>query len=44
MLAKAYKIVSRQTEGQKPANDNPFNRITYNLIDLCDKSAYNRDN
>ena len=44
MLAKAYKIVSRLTEGQKPTNDNPFNRITYDLIDLCDRSAYNRDN
>jgi hypothetical protein len=44
MLAKAHKIVSRQTEGQEPANDNPFNCITYNLIDLCDKSAYNGDN
>jgi len=44
MLAKAYKIVSRLTEGQKPTNDNPFNRITYDLIDLCDKSAYNKDN
>ena len=44
MLAKAHKIVSRRTEGQEPTNDNPFNRITYNLIDLCNKSAYNRDN
>jgi hypothetical protein len=44
MRAKAHKIVSRQTKGQEPANDNPFNRMTYNLIDLCDRSAYNRDN
>ena len=44
MLAKAHKIVSRRTEGQELANNNPFNRITYNLIDLCDRSAYNRDN
>jgi len=44
MLAKAHKIVSRRTEGQELANDNPFNRITYNLIDLCDRSAYNGDN
>ena len=44
MLAKAHKMVSRRSEGQEPANDNPFNRITYNLIDLCDRSAYNKDN
>ena len=44
MLAKAHKMVSRRTEGQEPANDNPFNRITYDLIDLCDRSAYNGDN
>jgi len=44
MLAKAYKIVSCQTEGQEPKNNNPFNCITYNLIDLCNKSAYNKDN
>ena len=44
MLAKAHKIVSCRTEGQKLANNNPFNCITYNLIDLYDKSAYNKDN
>ena len=44
MLAKAHKIVSRRIKGQKLANNNPFNRITYNLIDLYDKSAYNKDN
>jgi hypothetical protein len=44
MLAKAHKIVSRRTEGQEPANNNPFNRMTYNLIDLCNGSAYNGDN
>ena len=44
MLAKAHKMVSRRTEGQELVNDNPFNCITYNLIDLCDRSAYNRDN
>ena len=44
MLAKAHKMVSRRTEGQELANDNPFDRITYNLIDLCDGSAYNGDN
>jgi len=44
MLAKAHKIVSRRTEGQELANDNPFDRMTYDLIDLCDGSAYNRDN
>ena len=44
MLAKAYKMVSRQTKGQKLVNNNPFDYITYNLINLCDKSAYNKDN
>ena len=44
MLAKAHKMVSRRTEGQELANDNPFNRIIYDLIDLCDGSAYNGDN
>ena len=44
MLAKAQKQVSRRTEGQEPANDNPFDRMTYDLIDLCDGSAYNGDN
>ena len=44
MLAKAHKMVSLRTEGQEPANDNPFNRMTYDLIDLCDGSAYNEDN
>ena len=44
MLAKAQKQVSRRTDGQEPANNKPFDRITYDLIDLCDRSAYNRDN
>ena len=44
MLAKAHKMVSRRTEGQELANDNPFDRMTYDLIDLCDGSAYNEDN
>ena len=44
MLAKAHKMVSSRTEGQELANDNPFNRMTYDLIDLCNRSAYNRDN
>ena len=44
MLAKAHKMVSRRSEGQEPTNDNPFNRMTYDLIDLCDGSAYNGDN
>ena len=37
-------MVSRRTEGQELANDNPFDRMTYDLIDLCDGSAYNGDN
>ena len=37
-------MVSRRTEGQEPANDNPFDRMTYDLIDLYDRSAYNGDN